>query len=463
VKDHYLRRLQRRCHNKDWWTLSLEEIMSRLSAAEVQFDAECVRAGTLRPRFLDRLAEDLAKKNGTTKEVELRKLNNVAKQKKQAARIRSARKKPSKGLVTKLTQETPTGTRVIQDQQELIDVSTQVNESRSTSCYPCVFLQDQLLAEIGILADGPAVPQILLGTYVPPPGTDPYTTLLLQELQMPEAVQTNPMPPTRISTENHQKGWRRQRVTKAAEPTAVPFSLHMAASYDELLADMDATLRSIPLEFGFSPQDFEQVTDAAIPKKANVLDADKMRNICLMNPAFNMNNKEFGRRLMAYNELHDLLADAQSGSHKKRRAAEVVLQKLLTWDLLRQKRRSGFLCSNNAMQCYDRIVHNVAMLAMLSRGADPVALRSLFETLQNAEHSIMTGYGTSKSATYGGKSRATMGLLPIMGILQGNDMGPFVWAIISSVLLHVMMGQGYAGLILTGVLTGLVLRVVVLG
>jgi hypothetical protein len=129
---------------------------------------------------------------------------------------------------------------------------------------------------------------------------------------------------------------------------------------------MDATLRSNPLEFGFPPQDFEQVTDAAIPKKANILDTDKMRNICLMNPAFNMNNKEFGRRRMAYNKLHDLLADAQSGSRKRRRAAEVVLQKLLSWDLLRQKRRSGFLCSNDAMQCYDRIVHNVAMLAMLS-------------------------------------------------------------------------------------------------
>jgi hypothetical protein len=68
------------------------------------------------------------------------------------------------------------------------------------------------------------------------------------------------------------------------------------------------------------------VTDAAIPKKANVLDADKMQNICLMNPAFNMNtNKEFGRRLMLYNELHDLLADAQSGSRKDRWAAEVTL------------------------------------------------------------------------------------------------------------------------------------------
>jgi hypothetical protein len=93
-------------------------------------------------------------------------------------------------------------------------------------------------------------------------------------------------------------------------------------------------LRSIPLEFGFSPLDYERVTDAAIPKKANVLDADKMRNICLMNPAFNMNNKDFGRRLMLYNELHDLLADAQSSSRKDRRAAEVTLQKVLTMDLL---------------------------------------------------------------------------------------------------------------------------------
>jgi hypothetical protein len=142
-----------------------------------------------------------------------------------------------------------------------------------------VFLQDQLLADIGILADGPAVPQILQGTYIPPPGTDIYTCMLLEELKTPEIVQANPMPPTKISTESHKKGWRRQRVNTASEPTALDFSQHIAASYDKLLADMDATLRSIPLELGFSPLDYERVTDAAIPKKANVLDADKMRNI----------------------------------------------------------------------------------------------------------------------------------------------------------------------------------------
>ena len=87
-----------------------------------------------------------------------------------------------------------------------------------------------------------------------------------------------------------------------------------------------------------------------------------------------MNNKEFGRRLMEFCERYGLLADEQSGSRKDRRAAEVALQKVLTMDILRQKRRAGFLCSNDALQCYDRIVHNVAMLSMLSRGADPKAL-----------------------------------------------------------------------------------------
>ncbi len=154
---------------------------------------------------------------------------------------------------------------------------------------------------------------------------------------------------------------------------------------------------------------------------------------------------------MVYAEEHGLLVDEQAGSRKRRRAAEVALQKVLTMDILRQQRKAGFLCSNDALQCYDRIVHNVAMLCLLSRGADPLALQSLFGTLQNAEHATMTGYGVSEE-TYGGRIRALMGLLPLMGILQGNGMGPFIWAFISSVLIGCMHSMGFAS-VLTGCTT----------
>ena len=129
---------------------------------------------------------------------------------------------------------------------------------------------------------------------------------------MPDAVINNPMEPPIITKENHQKGWLRQKERTAGEPTSLDFSMHIAAAYDDLLADIDATIRSTPLEFGFSPFDWESMTDASIPKKITSLEAELMRTICLMDPAYNMNNKEFGRRLMAFCERHGLLGQSLS-------------------------------------------------------------------------------------------------------------------------------------------------------
>ena len=83
---------------------------------------------------------------------------------------------------------------------------------------------------------------------------------------------------------------------------------------------------------------WERFIDCSIPKKVADLRVSKMRTICLMDPAYNMNNKAYGRHLMEYNERKGTLADEQSGSRKWRRAVEVALQKVLTMDLLRQLR-----------------------------------------------------------------------------------------------------------------------------
>jgi hypothetical protein len=87
VKSDYLQRLQNQTEVDQWKNLSVSEIQSKLTAAKAKFDLDCVRSSLLRIQFLDRLAEDLAIKNGTTKEVELKKLNNISKQKRRANRI----------------------------------------------------------------------------------------------------------------------------------------------------------------------------------------------------------------------------------------------------------------------------------------------------------------------------------------------------------------------------------------
>ena len=46
-----------------------------------------------------------------------------------------------------------------------------------------------------------------------------------------------------------------------------------------------------------------------------------------MDPGYNMNNKEYGRTLMAHNEKLGTLAEEQSGSRKRRRASEITIKK----------------------------------------------------------------------------------------------------------------------------------------
>ena len=141
-----------------------------------------------------------------------------------------------------------------------------------------------------------------------------------------------------------------------------------------MLAEMDTLTREIPLQHGFAPPEWDPMTDLSMPKKEDVLRADKMRTIVLMASQYNMNNKWYGRKFMKHNEALGTIPNEQEGSRKGHRSAEVALKKVLAMDLLRQFRRAGFLCSNDAIQCYARIAHNVAMLCMLRLGADRKAL-----------------------------------------------------------------------------------------
>ena len=133
---------------------------------------------------------------------------------------------------------------------------------------------------------------------------------------------------------------------------------------------MDALTRAISMQYGFDPPEWDPMTDLSIPKKEDVLRADKMRTIVLMASQYNMNNKWYGRKFMKHNEALGTIPNEQEGSRKGHRSVEVALKKVLAMDLLRQFCRAGFLCSNDAMQCYNRIAHNVAVLSMLRLGAD---------------------------------------------------------------------------------------------
>ena len=147
-------------------------------------------------------------------------------------------------------------------------------------------------------------------------------------------------------------------------------------------------------------------------------------------------------KFMQHNESLGTIPKEQSCSRKGHSAAITALNKVLTTDIMRQKKQAGYICSNDATQCYDRILHNVAMMCMVRLGACMTVLLSLFGQLQQGEFKTMTGLGTS-SATYGGTSRSWRQLLPMQGAMQGNGMGPVIWLAISVLLITIMNAEGY--------------------
>ena len=101
---------------------------------------------------------------------------------------------------------------------------------------------------------------------------------------------------------------------------------------------------------------------------------------------------------MTQAETFKQIAPEQFGSRKNHSSIDQALVKRLYYDALRMSRTNGFLCSNDAKACYDRILHSVASLAMQRIGMPLAPIQCLFQTLQDMKHYIKTSYGISKDS-----------------------------------------------------------------
>lgn len=141
--------------------------------------------------------------------------------------------------------------------------------------------------------------------------------------------------------------------------------------------------------------------------------------------------------MMLNAEKYNTIAREQNRSRKKHRAIDLALNKVLTNDLLRQAKRTGAICSNDAKACYDLIGHAQASLCMQRQGVPESAVKCLFTTLQEVTHCIKTAFGDSH-LTYGGPGW----IKPLHGIGQGNGGGPPIWAVMSTTLLNTLRSKG---------------------
>jgi hypothetical protein len=263
--------------------------------------------------------------------------------------------------------------------------------------------------------------------------------MLLEQLKIPECIKKDPLPAF-IETEQFIQGWKHAKERTTTGSPFLHFGHFKASARDPDIAEFEATMSHIPYATGYSPKRWQHVIDFELLKKEGVYRPETFRTIQLYEPDFNQNNRLLGREVMAHAEKHGNLAVEQYGSRKNLSAILHAVNKVLSFDLIRQYKAPAALCSNDAKSCYDRIIHSVASLCFQHQGVPEPPLVCMLTTLQNMEHTVRMAYGDS-TRTYGGQQWTIPmeGLAwgdkeegPMSGMGQSNSAAPASWAVIST-------------------------------
>lgn len=238
---------------------------------------------------------------------------------------------------------------------------------------------------------------------------------------------------TTVSFESNCSGWAKAKERTSSGPSGITFAHFKAGLSDPTIAEFEAIITCIPYKTGISPACWQKEINVMLEKQRGNSRVDKLWAILLYEADFNQNNKKLGREMMFTAEDLNVIAKEQFGSRAGLTAIDHSLNKRLTYDLIRQTKRPGALCSNDAKSCYDRIVHSVVSLSMQRVGAPVQPIISMFTTIQNLEHRIRTVYGDS-DVNFSGVLYA----VPIQGVGQGNGAGPQIWALVSTPIFNML-------------------------
>jgi hypothetical protein len=95
----------------------------------------------------------------------------------------------------------------------------------------------------------------------------------------------------------------------------------------------------------------------------------RLRIVALLESDYNQSQRILlARRLIHHMEDANLMHDMQYGSRPSRMCISPVLNKVLSFDIVRQTTVNGAFIENDAIGCYDRLVNDLVFLELRHLG-----------------------------------------------------------------------------------------------
>jgi hypothetical protein len=128
------------------------------------------------------------------------------------------------------------------------------------------------------------------------------------------------------------------------------------------------------------------------------------------------------------NNTPDVISEHQYG-RSRQTCMMPVLNKLMTVQLLIQKKVSGIVFDNDAKVCYDRIISGIALACLRRIGYSKNSAKLLGSLWAQLEHHVCTGFGVSDKSYL-----STLEKL-VYGIGQGTCSSPILWALLNQLII----------------------------
>jgi hypothetical protein len=222
---------------------------------------------------------------------------------------------------------------------------------------------------LGHTGDSPLAGDILDGKVYHPALTDEALHAIVKQLRRHPVIQKIIKPV--ITGEDFRSAVKcvMEKTASSYSGRGIPHYKTCAENMDDGLTDamcsVHAAMMPIPMAAGFCPERWKHVKDVMLENITGVVRTNKLRIIQLLEADLNQVLRiAFARNITKLaRENEGVISNHQYGlSHKT--CISPILNKLLTIQLLIQKKVNGIVFDNDAKGCYDRIISGVSLATL---------------------------------------------------------------------------------------------------